>query len=135
VQDPSPLGQPVPAASVHSWIAGPSVCRAGFERSLTDRQRELLANVNPRDEFPVARYMTYTDHGDGSITVSLPWTDFRVRTHGDRQEAMAEFGRRYFDLLRSSEAERDAVRRAMDERGYVPVAKRNELNGRDPDAQ
>jgi hypothetical protein len=91
----------------------------------TNFVRKAWAQVDMTKEFPAHNYYEYADNGDGTITVSVPWSDFTVTTEGDRLDAKKAFTKAYLAFLKDNAEEQARLGPFMDARGYLPLSKRN----------
>jgi hypothetical protein len=94
---------------------------------LSDEAREALANVDfLRDGFPLHEHVVHDRAADGSVTLSVPWSDFRYTAPAAATEADAkrDFNRAYLDHVAASQAEQQALRAAAIAAGHVPLSER-----------
>ena len=87
--------------------------------------REAMARVDMTKEFPGHAYYQYTDNGDGTITVSIPWSDFTVTAEGDQADAKKAMTKAYKEFFRNNAEEQARLKPFMEARGYLPLSKRN----------
>ncbi len=86
---------------------------------------EALGRVDMTKEFPAHNYYVYTDNGDGTITVSVPWSDFTHTTAGDRADAKKAFTKAFLAFFKDNEVEQAKLGPFMEAHGYLPLSKRN----------
>ena len=91
----------------------------------TNFVRKAWAQVDMTKEFPAHEYYVYTDNGDGTITVSVPWSDFTHTTEGDQADAKKAFTKAWLAFFKDNEVEQAKLGPFMEARGYLPLSKRN----------
>lgn len=87
--------------------------------------RKAMANVDMTKEFPAHEYYVYADNGDGTITVTVPWSEFTHTTTGDRADAKKAFTRAYLEFFKNNVEEQERLAPFMEACGYLPLSKRN----------
>lgn len=87
--------------------------------------REAWARVDMTKEFPLHDHIVFTDHSDGTITVSVPWSEFKVTTEGDMRDAKRAFMRGFKEFFRNNAEEQAKLGPYMEAHGYLPLSKRN----------
>jgi hypothetical protein len=91
--------------------------------------REAMAGVDPvRDGFPLHDHVVHDRAADGSVTLSVPWSEFRFAVPAGATEAEAKrgFNRAYLAHVAASKDEATALRQAVVAAGYVPLGEQIE---------